>query len=374
MVGGAEILLLEVYRRLAKQHKVCLLTPDKGLPPSDLDHLINFSVIKYQDKFSFMNFRGHRLTGGIVPPFSFSAVAATTALITEFQPDVLNTHYVAYTGLATVLAQKKHHIPSVISFTGRDVPGPRTPWFWKYYDRWVAESVSSVTYISNYCREAIFGSEKKQGFIIPAGVDLGRFSPNPLEFPIRQKLGLSQETSVLFAMQRLSKEKRVDIVIRSLTHVRRKYPKCVLIIGGKGPDRPRLTSLVNALGLEQSIHFAGYIPETSLPDYYSASDIFVFHSTYETFGIVIAEAMASGKPVVSVRSTAIPDVVQEGRTGLLSEPLDPLDMAAKITDLLDSPDRRRQFGHNARLWAEQHFDWDAIASQYEKVLLEAAES
>ena len=86
MVGGAEILLLEVYRRLAQRHQVCLLTVDKGLSPGDLDQLINFRVVRYSDRLSLMKLRGHRLTGGFIPPFSLSAVAATRRVVADFRP------------------------------------------------------------------------------------------------------------------------------------------------------------------------------------------------------------------------------------------------------------------------------------------------
>jgi phosphatidylinositol alpha-1,6-mannosyltransferase len=372
MVGGAEILLLEVYRRLAERHEICLLTVDKGLPPSDLDHLINFPVTRFRDRFSSMNYRGHRVTGGFVPPFSLSAVAAVRDLIPGFRPDVVNTHYVAHTGLATVVAQRNYGIPSVLTFSGRDVPGPRTPWFWKYYDRWVAGSVAKVTLISEYCRRAIFGPTATVGTIIPAGVDLARFKPELGGSHIRERLGISVCSPVILAVQRLAPEKRVDVLVRCMPRVLRKHPSAVLVIGGKGPAMPLLDQLVQQLDLEGSVRLAGYIAYPDLPGFYAMADAYAFHSTYETFGIVIAQAMASGKPVVSVRSTAIPEVVQDGYTGLLAEPLDPADLADKIVYLLDSPVRMREFGRNGRRWAEEHFDWDDIADQYERELMEAA--
>ena len=373
MVGGAEIVLLEVYRRLAERHEVCLLTADKGLPPSDLDHLINFQVIRYRDRLSFMKFRGHRLTGGIVPPFSLSAVSATRRVIADFRPDVLNTHYVMHTGLATVVAQKRHGVSSVLTFTGRDVPGPNTPWLWKYYDRWVAHSVTEITYVSEYCSRAIYGSGVcKRGTVIPNGVDLERFNPNLSKSCIRQRLGFSPDISILFAVQRLSPEKRVDIIIRAMPYVLREHPQIVLVIGGTGKSEPKLASLVQQLELEQSVRFTGYIPDADLPLYYAMCDIFVFHSTYETFGIVLAEAMATGKPIVSVNSTAISEVVSDGKTGILVSPLNSQEMADKIIYLLNTPAERTRLGRNARAWAEQHFDWDLIAGQYEEALLEAA--
>ena len=369
MVGGAETVLLEVYRRLAERHEVCLLTVDKGLPPSDLDHLINFQVVRYRDRFSFMKFRGHRLTGGIVPPFSLSAVSATCQIITDFHPDVLNAHYMASTGLATVVAQKRFGVPSVLTFTGRDVPGPRIPWFWKYYERWVAHSVTEITYVSEYCRQAIYGpGARGRGITIFNGVDLERFNPHFDGLCIRQRLGLSADVPVLFAVQRLSPEKRVDIIVRAMPHVLREHPQIVFVIGGTGKSEPKLVSLVQQLGLKQSVRFTGYIPGADLPLYYAMCDIFVFHSTYETFGIVLAEAMAAGKPIVSVRSTAIPEVVTDGETGILVPSLDAQAIADKVIYLLDTPAERVRLGRNARAWAERHLDWNVIASQYEAVL------
>ena len=79
-------------------------------------------------------------------------------------------------------------------------------------------------------------------------------------------------------------------------------------------------------------------------------------------------AMAAGRPIVSVRSTAIPDVVADGVTGMLVPPLDAQALADKVCYLLDTPAERDRLAHNARAWAEEHFNWDLIASQYEAVL------
>jgi glycosyltransferase involved in cell wall biosynthesis len=369
MVGGAEIVLFEVYRRLATRHEVCLLTADKGLPASDLDRAINFQVVRYQDRFSLMKFRGHHTSGGIVPPFSLSAVSATRRVVADFRPDVLNAHYMIHTGLAAVVAHRRLGVPSVLTFTGRDVPGPGTPWFWKYYDRWVARSAAQVTFVSDYCRRSIYGSGGKQrGIVIFNGVDLERFNPSLAGSSIRHRMGLSSEVPVLFALQRLSPEKRVDIIVRAMPYVLREHPQTVLVIGGSGKAKPRLVTLVQKLGLEQFVHFTGYIADADLPLYYAMCDVFVFHSTYETFGVVLAEAMAAGKPIVSVCSTAIPDVITDGETGILVPPLSVQALAEKVVHLIDAPSERHRLGRRARAWAEQNFDWDVIAAQYGAVL------
>ena len=368
VVGGAEILLLEVFRRLARRHDVLLVTADKPGDATDKDNLVNFPVIRYKDRWTPMRFRGHRMTGGFIPPFSLSAVAAVSKAITAFKPDVLNAHYMVHTGLAAVAGAKRHGVPMVLTFPGRDVPGPGTPWFWKYYCRWTASQADDVTYITDFCRRAIYdGKSTNGGHIIEPGVDLEAFRPGLDGSDIRNKLGLSPDAPVLFAMQRLSNEKRVDIVIESFAFVLKKHPEARLVIGGTGPALQGLQSLTHQLGVADTVLFTGYIPDEDLPRYYAMADIFVFHSAYETFGIVLAEAMAASKPIVSVNHTAIPDVVSDRNTGVLVPPFDPAAMAKAVEDLIDDAPERARLGANGRLWVEENLAWEKIAARYEEV-------
>jgi phosphatidylinositol alpha-1,6-mannosyltransferase len=372
-IGGAEIVILEIYRRLALRHDVLLLTADKGVSASDRDHLVNFPVERYRDRFTTMRFRGHRTTGGVVPPFSFSAVEAVRRAVRRFRPEVMNTHYMEHTGLAAVVAMRRLRVPGVLTFMGRDVPGPRTPYGWKHYCRWVARQVADVTYVSDYCRRAIFGDAPgAPGRVILAGADLDRFNPRVDGSGVRRRFGADSDTPLLVAVQRLAPEKRVDIVVRAMPSILKRHPRAVLVVGGSGAALEELESLAGRLGVAGSVHFAGYVPDLDLPDYYAAADVFVFHSTYETFGVVLAEAMAAGKPIVSVNSTAIPEVVCDGTTGILVPPLDPESLADKVCFLLDSPSERERLGRNARAWAEKNLDWDDIANRYESVLETAA--
>jgi glycosyltransferase involved in cell wall biosynthesis len=157
-----------------------------------------------------------------------------------------------------------------------------------------------------------------------------------------------------------------------MPEILRRHPGALLIIGGKGAALDGLESLAKGLGVSRSVRFAGYVPDAELPGYYAAADVFVFHSTYETFGIVLAEAMAAGKAIVSVNSTAIPEVVSQGITGMLVPPLDPEALSNEVIRLLDSPGERARLGKNARKWAEENLDWNVIAAQYEETLQNAA--
>jgi glycosyltransferase involved in cell wall biosynthesis len=114
--------------------------------------------------------------------------------------------------------------------------------------------------------------------------------------------------------------------------------------------------------------FSGYIPREMLPVYHAMTDLFVFHSTYETFGMVLMEAMSYGSPVVSVRNTAIPDVVVDGKTGVLVPTEDVDAFAGAVIGLLEDDQGRREMGKYARERALKSYSWDTIAEEYEAVL------
>ena len=145
-----------------------------------------------------------------------------------------------------------------------------------------------------------------------------------------------------------------------------------LIIGGTGPDIPRLKKRMNELGISQSIIFTGYIPISQLPVYYSLATLFAFHSTYETFGIVLAEAMNYGKAIVSVKNTAIKEVVENNKNGILVPTLSSNDFADAVIALLTNERLRFRMGIEGQNKARKIFQWDIIASQYEAILKSAS--
>lgn len=377
VVGGAELVILEVYRRLAPRHAVRVLTPHleadllRQHGAGDYDELINFEVSRYRDRASLMRVRGHRVTGGLIPPFSLSAVGALGQEARAFRPDVLNVHYVMPTGLAAAVASLAWRIPTVLTFNGRDVPGPHTPPLWRYWHRAVAAAVHEVTFVSDFCRLAIFGRPAR-GEVIFDGVTLpaewGRLDSGPL----LRRHGLPHKGRLVFALQRLNPEKRVDVLLEAMGNVVRTHADVALILGGQGPLRAALEGRVRDLGLQGHVAFAGYIPRRDLGEYFRSATLFALHSTFETFGMVLAEAMSYGRPVVSIRSTAIPEVVADGECGLLVPPGEPVALAEGICRLLDDPALCRKLGEAGRDRAQALFDWDQIALRYEAALARAA--
>lgn len=374
-VGGAEIGIHEIYHRLGKRHDVVILTPKlDDYPPLEGFERPSYRVIRYSDFFNLGRIRGSRYLGGIIPPFSIGAWRATRQTIPKIRPDVVNVHYAAYTGLTAVYAQQIARIPTVLSLIGRDTtPGPDVPYFWPTYARLIASRVAHTIFISDYCA-SFYQQSNLASSVVPYGTDTTRLTIKPSDEALRQQLRLSADARVLFTMQRLNPIKRVDMAIRAVRHlVDAGVTNVVLLIGGTGPQERPLNQLVESLGIQSYIQFIGFIPENQIADYFSLADVFVFPSQLETFGIVLAQAMAAGVPVAATRNSAIPEVVDDGVTGLLSPPLDAQALAQNIARLLTDEALRSTMGIQARRKAERLYDWEQVAKQYEAVLQQAAE-
>jgi len=373
VVGGAELVLFEVYRRLATRHDVLLVTPhlDSTLlrdQASTEYGAVPFPVERYHDRISFMRIPGHRWSGGAIPPFSLSAFSAVRDAVRRFSPDVLNVHYLMPTGLAGVVAEHWWGVPTVLTLNGRDVPGPGVPVLWRWWQRALLACVSDVTYVSQYCQDALYRGVCPRGQVVYNGVAI---PPPPGDgAALRQTLGVSSGEPLFFSLQRLGPEKQVDVILRAMRHYLDKGGVGTLVIGGQGPEKAKLHALADELGLQKHVQFVGYIPRERLGAYFLACDVFVFHSTFETFGLVVAQAMSYGRPVITVRNTALPEVV--GDAGLLVETGDGKSFGDAMATLARDEPLRRRLGEAGRARTEALFNWDRIAEHYETVLRRAA--
>ena len=373
--GGAERLLLEVFSRLSRRHTIHLVAPHTPAaavrePAAALMGSLPFTVSRYDEGIRGDTIRGRRFHQGFVPPFDLAAVSAVAKETRAFGPDVLSVFYAIPMGLAGLAARRRFHIPMVLSLVGRDLPGPATLPGWKFYVRHVSRAADATTFISDYSRTALLG-KRGGGIVVGSGAQDYRAAPANAD-QLRGQLGLERDAFVLFALQRLSIYKGVDVIIESMTHL--KDLPCVLLIAGTGPDRPRLEAAIHESGLQDKVRLLGFVPEDDMARYWALADLFVFHSYYETFGMVLAEAMLAGKAVVSVRSTAIPEVVRDEQDGVLVEPGDAKALAGAIRRLVLDSATRRAMGESGHTRAQQQFAWEPVARAYEAVFEDAIRS
>jgi glycosyltransferase involved in cell wall biosynthesis len=146
-----------------------------------------------------------------------------------------------------------------------------------------------------------------------------------------------------------------------------------LILIGEGPERKRLIQLVERLGLQNVVEFKGGIPQTQLADYYRASDVFILPSIRtkrgeeEAFGLVLAEAMASGLPVIGTRTGGISSLIEDQKTGLMVEEGDPPGVAAAIRRILCEGALRDRLVQGGMEKVKEKCEWNHIASRFDQI-------
>lgn len=206
--------------------------------------------------------------------------------------------------------------------------------------------------------------------VLPLGLDYQLFAPRQGD-ALRQRLGLPATVSVVLYAGRLEQRKGVDLLIEAFGQVATQHPAAVLALAGFDTQtapgqrsyRDFLEQRVAALGIAGNVHFLGHVPYAELPELYASCDIFVAPSRFEPFGMIYLEAMASAKPVIACRSGGVPEIVEEGSTGLMVEPEDADGLARALARLLADPTYARKLGEAGRNRVKTLFSSRTIAER-----------
>jgi D-inositol-3-phosphate glycosyltransferase len=246
-----------------------------------------------------------------------------------------------------------------------------------------ADLVVAATDIEKEQLVQLYSADERRIRVISPGVDTERFHPMPSAYS-KERIGLCADRRVILFVGRIVPLKGIDTLLRAIAAIVKKHPElredlCVPIIGGE-PDRgredeemARLEVLKEELGIGDIVTFLGARDQDELQHYYSAAEVVVVPSDYESFGMVALEAMACGAPVIASDVGGLATLVRNGRTGYRVPARDPDALAAKINRLLTDEGLRLRIGQRASCWAEG-FAWPRIADQIEAVYAELADS
>ncbi len=212
--------------------------------------------------------------------------------------------------------------------------------------------------------------------VIPPGVDVSHFYPIPKD-EARLFIGLKPDQCMVLFVGRIEPLKGVDTLIRAMSCLKFQsvaHPVYLAVIGGEPDASPdlmtaemaRLQSLCDDLCMGQTVIFLGKRAQDTLPYYYSAADVLVMPSFYESFGMVALEAMACGTPVIASQVGGLAFLVRDGETGFTVPEGDPSALCDRLTLLLSDPELRTRTGQRAAEYA-QGYAWDKIASRIVEV-------
>ncbi|MGH3546073.1 MAG: glycosyltransferase family 4 protein [Mycobacteriales bacterium] len=244
--------------------------------------------------------------------------------------------------------------------------------------RRIATGVDAITYLGEYTRSrlaSVMGGRSELHWLAP-GVDGQMYHPGVDGDPIRLRYSLG-DRPVVVCVSRLVPRKGQDQLIAALPAVRSGVgvgDAALLLVGG-GRDEARLRRLAARVGVAEHVVFTGVVAAAELPAHYAAGDVFAMPCRtrragldVEGLGIVYLEASATGLPVLAGDSGGAPDAVKHGETGYVVNGRDTAAIAARLTELLADPARAARLGQAGRVWVEQSWRWDTMATRMNDLL------
>ncbi|PFG73576.1 glycosyltransferase [Tepidiforma thermophila] len=282
--------------------------------------------------------------------------------------DLIHSHYWQSGWAGTILARQLR-LPHVVMFhtlgevKNRARFGEAEPTLRIRHERTIARRATAIVTASDHERQLLeryYGADPARMHTVPCGIDLDLFRPLP-RAEARASLGLPLDRPVLLWVGRLEKLKGLEILLDAVAGLERD-DALLLIVGGDdraAPLRAELEAQARALGIAGRVRFTGAVDHAALPRYYSAADVCVVPSFYESFGLVAVEAMACGTPVVASRVGGLVSTVIDGVTGYLIPWRCPEPFAEKLDVLLANPELRANFGRAARASVER-FRWSTV--------------
>lgn len=227
--------------------------------------------------------------------------------------------------------------------------------------KFVVRHADTIRAVGHYQKDKLIniGVDGKKVYVIPVNADLKKFANNTTP-EIRsenvQKLGLGKFSKIIVATGRLKQEKDFPVLIRAMKKVCSAHPTAGLCILGEGSERDKITNEIQKLGLVDNVILPGAVSHEAVAQYLAVCDVYVMCSVFEGLPIALAEACASGKPVVSTAFAAAPELVVEGKTGFCV-PIKGIDeMADRINYLLDNPEKAKTMGFAGRKYVLEMFN------------------
>ncbi len=234
----------------------------------------------------------------------------------------------------------------------------------RFLDRKFARLADKIIVFNNFMKEWLENIYKRPITSVgPLGVEI----PLPTDIKSYKEIsGIKKNDRIILTVNRLHPRKRIDLLIQAMPIVLAKIPDAKAIIVGSGPEEKNLKNIVNKLGLNNSISFAGFVSLAEISNYYASCDLYVHLAKQEPFGLTLIEAQAFGKPVITVAEGGPKETVLDGQTGFLIE-ANIKTLADRIIQLLQDDNLRAQFSQKAKEYIKENYNWSDSVQRFLKV-------
>jgi N-acetyl-alpha-D-glucosaminyl L-malate synthase BshA len=354
--GGSGAVATELGIALADHgHQVHFIT---YAPPVRLDALRSDILFHPVSVSAYPLFR--------YPPYDLALASKIAEVSEEHRLDLLHVHYAIPHAVAALTARDMlggKGPPIAVTLHGTDITVVGTDPAYRRTIRYALDRCDAVTAVSRWLVDetARLFQPSRPVARIPNFVDLDRFRPGCTE-GFHARLADPGE-AVLLHVSNFRPVKRILDVVRIFARVKAARPARLVLIGD-GPERPKAEEEARRLGVAGRVAFLGERAE--IEQLLAAADLFLLPSESESFGLAALEAMSCGVPVVGTRAGGLPEVVEEGVSGLLGAIGDVEGLAAAAVDLLADRERHAAFRRAARARAAQ-FGRADVVKQYEEL-------
>ena len=355
--GGVESHVRSLSRELARRgHEVTVVTSQHDRALSAEETMDGFRVIRVRPRFIFMQ-------TPITPRMRGSLRALSADVVHAHSPPPLASHY------AGAVASERG-IPYVVTYhCDVELPSAFGSVVESIYRRSLgADTLRNANQVIVTTRTYAATSRaiwRYNPSVIPNAVDHRRFRPDVDGSAVRSKLRIPPEVPIVLLVGRIVPHKGVEHFVEAARYV----PDAWFLVAGGGSSLDAMKRLALSMGVADRVRFLGRISDDRLPEVYAACDVFVLPSVsrLEAFGIVALEAMSTGKPVIVADIPGVREIIEDGRDGLLTDPVNPRDLAEKIRRLLSEPKARQTMGARGREKVLESFSIERVTDRIEAV-------
>lgn len=372
--------VLDLATRLRDSYSVLVLAPH-GPHMKRREHICGVEVVRFRywfDRWERLAYEGgilaafktRRWTALLLPFFLLAELVEAVRLLRREPVCLIHAHWLLPQGLLAFMARwlAGRRVPILCTSHGGDLFALRDR-FSVALKRWVLGRTDGLTVVSHAMKEEAARLCRRLPVVevIPMGIDFrGSFTPGsgPPERPTK---------SILF-VGRLVEKKGLRFLLEAFAQIADERPEWVLQIVGAGPLRSELERLAARLRITVRIRFLGGLEHRRLPDLYRRAGIAVFpfvvgaDGDREGFGLVVAEALGCGCPVVASDLPAVRDIITDGKTGLLIPPGNVSALVRAIQELMADQRLGRELARAGRAHVLERFDWGVVSARYQTVM------
>lgn len=292
------------------------------------------------------------------------ALVSLAAEIDRFRPDVVHSHLLKADALCAAarlgagdaaFVQSKHNEEPILRRPAAALGHAA-----------VARAADRIVALSRHVARYVVATGRAPADrvdVVYYGIDPSPFERGARE-ATRRKLGLAPDEFAALCVARIHPQKDHDTLLSAFARVRNRRPEARLLLAGGDPffdHERRLDRRISQLGLDGAVLRLGI--RSDVPDLLAAADLFVLPSLYEGLGLVFLEAMAAGLPVLATRTAAVPEVVEDGRSGLLVPVRDPTALSEAWLRLMDDAKLRERMGRAGRRIVAERFGLDRMVEE-----------